>query len=88
MSERDLRGVAMLGRVASGELKLVQAAEGLGLSYRQGKRIWRRFREEGAAGVVHRRAGKASNRAYPKRLRRRKVRSFTVIAKRDVVVSK
>jgi len=74
MSEQELRRVAMLGRVASGELKLVQAAEGLGLSYRQGKRIWRRFREEGAAGLMHRRAGKPSNRARPQRWRRRVLR--------------
>ena len=71
MSGQELRRVAVLGRVASGELKLVQAADLLGISYRQGKRIWRRFREEGAAGLVHRRAGQASNRAHPEGLRRR-----------------
>lgn len=74
MSERELRRVAVLGRVAGGELKLVQAAELLELSYRQGKRIWRRYREEGAAGLRHRRAGKRSNRAYPARWRRRVLR--------------
>ena len=74
MSEREQRRAAVLERVAAGEWKLVQAAELLGLSYRQGKRIGRRYREEGAAGLVHRRAGKASNRAYPKRLRRRVLR--------------
>ena len=74
MSERELRRVAMLGRVAAGELKLVQAAELLELSYRQGKRIWRRYREEGAEGLVHRSAGRPSNRSYPERWRRQVLR--------------
>lgn len=59
MSEKELRRVAVLERVAGGDLKLVDGAELLGLSYRQGKRIWRRYREKGAEGLVHRRAGKA-----------------------------
>jgi len=74
MSERELRRAAMLGRVAAGELKLVQAAELLELSYRQGKRLWRRYREEGAAGLVHHSAGRVSNRAYAERFRRRVLR--------------
>jgi len=74
MSERELRRVAVLGRVAAGELKLVQAAELLELSYRQGKRIWRRYREEGAEGLMHRSAGRSSNRSYAERWRRRVLR--------------
>jgi hypothetical protein len=30
---------------------VVQAAERMELSYRQGKRLWRRYREQGAAGL-------------------------------------
>ena len=71
MNARELRRVEVLGRVAAGELKLVQAAELLELSYRQGKRIGRRYREEGAEGLVHRSAGRPSNRSYPERWRRR-----------------
>ncbi len=74
MSEKELRRVAVLGRVAAGELKLVQAADLLGISYRQGKRVWRRYRNEGAAGLIHRRAGKPSNRARPQPWRRRVLR--------------
>lgn len=74
MSEKELRRVAVLGQVVAGDLKLVQAAELLGVSYRQGKRIWRRYREEGAAGLVHRSAGKVSNRAHAERFRRRVLR--------------
>jgi len=55
--------VEVFSRVASGELKLVDAAEILGLSYRQVKRIWQRYQAEGAAGLQHRSAGRESNRA-------------------------
>jgi hypothetical protein len=41
----------------------------LGVSYRQGKRLWKRYREEGAAGLKHRSAGQRSKRAYPDPLR-------------------
>ena len=49
MSEKELRRVAVLERVAAGDLKLVDGAELLELSYRQGKRIWRRYRDGGLA---------------------------------------
>lgn len=74
MSETEWRRASVLERVAAGEWKLVQAAERLELSYRQGKRLWRRFREEGPEGLVHRSAGRASNRAYAVRWRRRVLR--------------
>jgi transposase len=47
----------------------VEAAERMELSYRQSKRLWKRYRQEGAAGLAHRSAGRSSNRAKPKKLR-------------------
>jgi hypothetical protein len=49
----------------------VQAAERMGLSYRQTKRLWKRYRAQGPRGLVHGNAGRVSNRAKPKSLRRR-----------------
>jgi len=69
MSKRELRRVGVLSRVASEELKLVDAAKILSLSYRQVKRIWQRYAKEGAQGLKHRSAGKGSNRAKPKKFR-------------------
>jgi len=63
MSKRELRRVEVFSRVASEELKLVDAAEMLRLSYRQVKRIWQRYQAEGPAGLQHRSAGRESNRA-------------------------
>jgi len=71
MSERELRRAEVLSRVAEGGWTLVEAAERMEVSYRQGKRLWKRYRVEGLRGLVHRSAGQVSNRAKPKKLRRR-----------------
>jgi transposase len=74
MSERELRRVGVLARVESGELKVVDAARMLEVSYRQARRLWSRYREEGAEGLKHRSAGRVSNRATPKKVRERALR--------------
>jgi transposase len=71
MSQRELRRVEVLARVKSKELKVTDAASLVGISYRQAKRLWKRYREEGAKGLKHRSAGRASARAKPARFRRR-----------------
>src|ERR1700688_5065886 len=71
MSVRELRRVEVLARVKSKKLKVLEAASLVGVSYRQGKRLWKRYREEGARGLKHRSAGGASARAKPVRFRRR-----------------
>jgi transposase len=71
MSRRELERVEVMGRVGGGELGLKDAAVVLGLSYRQTKRVWRRYRERGAEGLKHGNAGRESNRGKPRKLRRR-----------------
>jgi len=71
MSVKELKRVEVLGRVKAGDLTLRQASEVMGLSYRQAKRLWRRFRRRGAVAVRHRSAGRRSNRRKPSALRRR-----------------
>ena len=71
MSQRELRRVEVLARVKSKELKVADAASLVGVSYRQAKRLWKRYQEEGARGLRHRNAGRASARAKPARFRRR-----------------
>jgi len=71
MNERELKRAAVLSRVAEAGWSLVQAAERMGVSYRQGKRLWKRYRVQGAKGLVHGNAGRVSNRAKPQSLRRR-----------------
>src|SRR5437868_8315169 len=43
----------------------------LKLSYRQAKRLWRRYRQAGSKGLQHGNAGRPSNRSKPLKFRRR-----------------
>lgn len=74
MTEKEVRRAGVLARVKEGKLKLRSAAEMLGIGYRQAKRLWRRYRRQGAAGVVHASAGGPSNRAKPAKFRRKVLR--------------
>ena len=62
MSSKERRRLEILGRVKSGQMSLGKAAELLSVSYRQAKRLWARFQEQGDAGLLHRLRGRASNR--------------------------
>jgi transposase len=74
MSKREMRRAMVLGHVKSGAWTLVEAAERMELSYRQAKRLWKRYQSKGAAGLVHGSAGRASNGAKPRKLRAKVVR--------------
>jgi len=65
--------MGLMTRVADGLLKLRLAAEMMRVSYRQVKRIWRRYRQEGDAGLIHRGRGRSSNHTYPVAERKRAV---------------
>src|SRR6201997_5424156 len=74
MSKRELGRVEALARVRSKQLRLVDAARLLRVCYRQAKRLWRRYREEGAAGLKHRSAGRPSHHAHEQKFRRNVLR--------------
>jgi transposase len=69
MSRRELARVSVIARVNGGDLRLKSAAEMLGVSYRQAKRLWRAYREEGPEGLQHGGVGKPSNRTIAPELR-------------------
>lgn len=71
MSGKERRWLVELELVVQGKQGLVAVARRLGMSYRQAKRVWRRYREEGARGVVHRSRGRPSNRGYGAEVRER-----------------
>jgi transposase len=71
MSTRELKRAGVLARVAAGTLTLGSAAVLMEVSYRQAKRVYRRYRAEGAKGLKHRSAGRPSNRATAPRWRER-----------------
>ena len=71
MSEREVRRAGVLARVKGEELTQVEASEILGLSYRQTKRLYRRFFFLGVDGLVHGNAGKRFNHGKAAKLRGR-----------------
>lgn len=62
MSRKERKRLTILAAVKRSELTLTAAAELLAMSYRQAKRVWRRYRELGDAGLVHRLRGRPSPR--------------------------
>ena len=64
MSRKEFERASVFGRVEVGGLTIKEAAVLLGMSYRQAKRLYQRFRSEGSAGLVHRSVGRVSNHAW------------------------
>ncbi len=65
MSDREFARAAVLRRVIAGDITIQDATPLLGVSYRQAKRLAARFRGGGRKSLVHRSAGRRSNRAVP-----------------------
>ena len=60
MSDKERRRLGVMVMVESGDLKLTDASEILGVSYRQVKQIRKQYCEEGDIGLVHRSQGSES----------------------------
>ena len=71
LSAKEVKRAGILSRVREGSLKLSTAAVMMGVSYRQAKRLWKRYRQQGIKGLVHRNAGRRGHRAKPASLQRR-----------------
>ena len=71
MSARELNRLEVLGRVAERRLTQRRAAEQLGLSERQVRRLCRALGQQGAPGLVSRKRGHPSNRKLPAAVRER-----------------
>ena len=62
MSRRELKKLKIVQDAISGQITQAMAAEVLGISERQVRRLVRGIRTEGEAGIVHKSRGKPSNR--------------------------
>lgn len=71
MSGKERARMVEMEEVVQGRRTLREAAGRLGLSYRQVKRVWRRYRRSGAGGLVHAGRGRESNRGYGVAVRER-----------------
>jgi transposase len=74
MSGKERVRLEALGRVKRKEMTVVAAAALLELSLRQMRRLWKRYRQHGDAGLVHKLRGRPSNRRLEEDLRQRIVK--------------
>ncbi|HSL92541.1 MAG TPA: ISNCY family transposase [Candidatus Limnocylindrales bacterium] len=76
MSGKERIRKVILEGVQEGRLTIREASARLSISYRQGKRICKRYRLEGDAGLLHKGRSRPSNRAKPSSLRQRAIRRY------------
>src|SRR5512138_1689895 len=71
MNQKERTRLGVMQQVKKQLMSMVAAAEVLRLSYRQVKRIWRRYEAGGDAGLVHVGRGRLSNRAKEEAFKQR-----------------
>jgi transposase len=76
MSHKELERKRVMEHVLEGRITLKQASDLLQVSYRQAVRIGKRFKKQGAKGLVHRSRGRPSNRRRPEALRRKVLKRY------------
>lgn len=62
MSKKERTRLEIFSRVKEGIFTQTKAASLLGISYRQTRRMYKRYKEEGDKGILHKSRGKTSNR--------------------------
>ena len=62
MSQKEVQRLGVVGQAMAGEMDQAQAAQVLGLSVRQVKRLCRKVRERGPQGLISAKRGRPSNR--------------------------
>jgi transposase len=70
MSESERRRLAVFSQVQLKQIRVAKAGRVLGISERQARRLWKRFKQEGDSGLVHRLRGRPGNAGHGE-LRRR-----------------
>ena len=70
MSTSERRRLELLSRVKDKLITLQKAADLFGLSYRHVRRIFKRYREGGDKGLIHKSRGRPSNRLIDKDIRK------------------
>ena len=71
MTLKEADRLAVVKRIQTKELNIGNGARELGISPRQMKRVWRRFKERGARGLLSLKKGKPSPNKIPNILRKR-----------------
>jgi transposase len=76
MSGKERLRKVILEGVKEGRLTIREASARLSISYRQGKRIYRRYLREGDEGLMHRGRQRPSNRAKPAAVREKAIARY------------
>lgn len=76
LSGKERERLVELEQVKAGRQTVREAQERLGISERQARRIWKRFKAEGVRGLVHRGRGQPSNRALDEEVKRRSLELY------------
>jgi transposase-like protein len=78
MNEKERSRLVVLSRVASERMTIVKAAALMALSGRQAWRLYKRFAQHGAAGLVHGLRGRPSNRSSKKEVHARAIELYRI----------
>ena len=65
MSQKERSRLVVMSRVREKTMTIREAVEMMEMSYRLGRRIYRRYVNEGDKGLTHRNRGRPSNRKKP-----------------------
>lgn len=76
MSQEELKRLHVIHKVLDKKLKQTEAANVLGLSNRQIRRITKRLHKEGDSGIAHKSRGRPSNRALSKELKDKVIKLY------------
>ncbi len=76
LNQRELRRLHVIHKALDETLKQAEAAEILSLSDRQIRRIIKKVRLEGDAGIIHKARGKQSNRRLPKKVKEKVIKFY------------
>ena len=73
MSKKELSRVEVMERMKAKKMTEKKGADALGISVRQIRRLWKKYEEKGAAGLMSKRRGKPSNNRLPSETRQRAI---------------
>jgi len=69
MNQKERLRLVVMSRVKEKQMTIREASEMMGISYRQGRRIYRRYIKEGDKGLIHQNQGRPSNRSKTSRVK-------------------
>lgn len=76
MGTKELMRAKLMEMVKQGNLTLIEVSKRLKISYRQGKRVYVRYKTEGDLGLLHRSQGRPSNNKKEDMLREMAIKAY------------